>query len=261
MRGSFLFLGTGASAGVPEIGCKCSVCTSSSEKNKRLRPSCLVKIKDKIFLVDVSPDFRYQALKYNIDHIDGLIVTHPHYDHIAGLDDLRIYYLLEKKAIPTLLSDATYKELKKSFHYLFQTMSKERSLSAQLQFQILEKDFGEIIFQGIKIKYLSYFQKETKVTGYKFGDLAYVSDIREYSDEIFENLKETNTLIISALRDIPSPVHFSLEEAVTFAEKVKPKRTYFTHIAHEVDHEKVSKDLPKNIFLAYDGLEIEFFYG
>lgn len=261
MKGKLLFLGSGSSAGIPEIGCDCSVCQSTFQKNKRLRPSCLIKLNNKVLLIDASPDFRYQALKYQIKHIDGLILTHGHYDHTGGIDELRTFNLIEKKAIDCLLSKDTLEELKKSYYYLFQPIYKEGTLFTNLSFFELDKDFGDTKFQGINIGYISYFQKKTKVTGYKIGKLAYISDIKEYPDNIFEFLKDIDVLVLSALRPEPSPVHFNFDEALNFVNKVKPKKTFFTHIAHEVDHEKVSSTLPKNVNLAYDGLEIEFDYG
>lgn len=260
MKGKLLFLGSGASAGIPEIGCDCSVCQSTNEKNKRLRPSCLIKLEKKQLLVDASPDFRYQALKYKINHIDGLLLTHGHYDHTGGIDELRTLNLKEKKAIDCLLSKETLEVLKKSYYYLFLPKSKEGSLFTDLSFFELDKDSGQISFQGINIFYCSYFQKKTKVTGFKIGKLAYISDIKEYPNNIFDFLKDIDILVLSALRPEPSPVHFGLEEALSFVNRAKPKKTFFTHIAHEMDHEKVSLALPPSVKLAYDGLEIEFDY-
>lgn len=260
MKGKLLFLGSGSSAGVPEIGCSCSVCLSSFEKNKRLRPSCLVEVANKILLIDVSPDFRYQALKYNIQHIDGLLLTHAHYDHIGGLDDLRKFTLIEKKPIDCLLSKDTLQEIKKSFHYLFEPPSINSSLSVKMRFSVLESDFGNTLFQALSLGYVSYFQKLTKITGYKIGNLAYISDIKEYDETLFNYLRDIDVLIISALRKKASPVHFGIDDAIAFAKRVNPKQTYFTHIAHEVDHEKTSAILPPKIFLAYDGLQLEFNY-
>ncbi len=261
MRAKFLFLGTGASSGVPVLGCKCSVCLSKDKKNKRLRSSALIQISKKIFLLDVSPDFREQGLKNKIYHIDGLLLTHAHYDHIGGLDDLRSFNFIEDKPIPCLLSRETFEELKKGYHYIFKPQTETDTLSTRLKFSILEKDFGDDFFETIKISYFSFLQKTTRVLGYRIGDLAYVSDIRTYNEDIFSHLKGLSILIVSALRDLPSPSHFSVEEAIDFAKKVGAKKTYFTHLSHEIDHKKVEQSLNKNIFLAYDGLKLEFNYG
>lgn len=259
-EGKFLFLGTGASMGIPVIGCTCKVCTSLVPQNKRLRPSALIEVMGKRFLIDVGPDFREQALKYGISHLEGLLLTHVHFDHIAGIDDLRALYFTHKTKTPCLLSKETLEDLKVRYHYLFKPMAEHTTMSAQIEFVPLDKDFGEVDFRGVKIGYMSYYQGKTKVTGFRVGDFAYVSDIRTYSDEIFHSLKGVHTLVVSALRERPSPVHFTIDEAVEFAQKVGAKKTYFTHIAHELDHLETNKKLPRGIELGYDGLQLSFQY-
>lgn len=260
MEGSLLFLGTGGSAGVPMITCKCPVCTSTSPLNKRYRPSCLLKVGKKQFVIDVGPDYRDQALHYGIEMLDGALLTHTHYDHIGGLDELRVFFFRHHLRLPILASIDTYEELRTRFHYLFQTKQSDGTLSSQLDFQILEEDFGKVTFQGLKIHYVSYFQANMKVTGYRIGNLAYISDIREYSSRVIEELKGIDVLILSALRYTASEVHFSIDEAIEFFKKVGAKRCYLTHISHELDHEETNAKLPKEIRLAHDGLEIPFVY-
>lgn len=258
MRAKFLFLGTGGSMGIPIVSCKCSVCSSPSQFNKRLRPSALLTVEDKNFIIDVGPDFRAQALHYKIDKLDGVLLTHTHYDHIGGMDDLRVFYFLHKKRLPTLLSQETYEELKLRFHYFFQTKTTHTSPRAQLDIQVLEGDFGETQFEGLTIKYVSYYQKEMKVTGFIFGGLAYISDISRYDPELITRLQGIDILILSALRYTRSEVHFSVQEAVDFSRSVKAKRTFLTHIAHDLEHDETSSKLPEGISLAHDGLEISF---
>jgi phosphoribosyl 1,2-cyclic phosphate phosphodiesterase len=255
--GRFLFLGTGASAGIPVIGCKCSVCLSSLPQNQRLRPSGLLKIGDLSLLIDVGPDFRQQALKYGIDSLDGLILTHTHYDHIAGIDELRIYYLLSQKKLPCLLSQESLNDLKKRYDYLFQPIAEGAPLSAQLTYTTLERDRGEVEFLGLKLSYVSYFQGGAKVTGFRIGDFAYISDIRDYDPSIFSGLEGVQTLVISALREEPTVNHFSLEEAVAFARTLGAKTTRITHISHALDHAIINRKLPSSIQLGYDGLEMD----
>lgn len=261
MKAKLLFLGTGASTGIPMIGCRCSVCRSSFKKNKRLRPSVLFKIAKKNLLIDVAPDFREMALKYRIEGLDGLLLTHVHYDHIGGLDDLRSFYLTDRKPIHCLLAQNSFQEMKSRYEYLFEKREHKTSLSVELKFKVLKKAFGKVNFEGIEIAYFSYFQKKMKVTGYRFGDVAYVTDISEYDQELLEALKGVRVLIVSALRETPSPVHFNFKKAIAFAKKIKAKKVYFTHIAHEVDHVQTSKLLPPHMQLAFDGLEIEFDYA
>lgn len=260
MQATFLFLGTGGSAGVPIIGCKCAVCQSSSQFNKRARPSALLKIGKKQFLIDAGPDFRMQALHYGIDQLTGVLITHTHYDHIGGIDDLRVFYFMQHQLMPILASIETYDELRHRFHYLFKTQQADGTLQSQFDFHILENDFGNVHFQGIKVHTVSYSQANMKVTGYRFGNLAYISDIRHYEQQVVDHLQGVETLIISALRYTPTEVHFSIDEAIEFSKNVGAKRTFLTHIAHDLDHDETNQKLPANIRLAHDGLEIPFNY-
>ncbi len=256
-KGQFIFLGTAASAGVPVIGCQCPVCHSSHSQNIRLRPSGVIRVGRKRFLIDVGPDFRQQALQHGLDDLDALLLTHTHYDHIAGIDELRVYYLKDQKRIPCFLSQESLSDLKKRYDYLFQKISGP-TLSAQLDFFPFEKDHGMIDVEGLPVQYMSYFQAGTKVSGFRLGDFAYISDIREYDESLFIHLKGVSKLVLSALRDTPSPLHFSLDEAVAFVGRVKPEKTLLTHISHALDHEKTNRRLPPSIQLAFDGDEMEF---
>ncbi len=244
--------------GVPAIGCSCEVCTSTLPQNRRLRSSGLLKVGGKTLLIDVGPDFREQALNYKIDHLDGVLITHSHFDHVGGLDDLRVYYFIQKCALPCLLSQETLDDLKLRYHYMMRPLEKGKSISAQIDFQILETDFGHREFQGVPIQYMSYFQTTTKVTGFRVGDFAYVSDIREYTDELLPSLSGLKVLVLSALRHVPTLMHFSLEEAIAFARLVGSEKTYLTHIAHDLEYNTTNAQLPPDVRLSYDGMEIFF---
>lgn len=254
MDGRFLFLGTGGSLGIPVIGCTCSVCTSASPFNQRGRSSALIQIGDKRLLIDAGPDFRVQALKHRINRLNGLILTHTHFDHIGGFDDLRVFYFLQKAPLPCLLSRETFQELQLRYHYLIDP----QGVSSLFRFRVLEEDFGTVEFEGVRLSYLSYFQAGMKVMGVRVGNLAYVSDIRDYSPQVFEALDGVEILILSALRHEPSHVHFSIEEAIAFSRKVKAKQTWLTHIAHELDYAETKTLLPSDVQMSYDGLEIPF---
>jgi phosphoribosyl 1,2-cyclic phosphate phosphodiesterase len=256
--GELIFLGTGASAGVPLIGCHCSVCLSSSSFNKRLRPSVLIKVSGKTVVIDVGPDFRTQALLHRIDKLDGVLLTHSHYDHVGGIDDLRAFYFTQHNKLPCLLSQETFDELKIRCHYLMQPLKDGHTICAQLDFKVLEKDFGNVLFGGLHWQYMSYFQAKMKVTGFRLGNMAYVSDIREYTDELLHALKGVEVLILSALRDQPSHMHLSTAEAIDFAQKIGAKKTWLTHVSHEMDYEETNQKLPQNVRLSYDGLKIPF---
>jgi phosphoribosyl 1,2-cyclic phosphate phosphodiesterase len=256
MQGNFVFLGTGSSTGVPMITCSCEVCGSSSPYNKRLRSSALVQIKGKNFLIDAGPDFRAQALGLPITHLTAVLLTHSHADHIAGMDDLRPYYFLEKKKIPCLLSKETMDEVKCRYHYLLQEPGPGKSFSAQIDFQLLPDDFGHVVLEGLSIEYFSFFQMGMKVTGFRFGNLAYVSDIRDYTDQVIDALQGIDTLILSALRSAPTTMHFSVEEAVAFSRRTSAKMTYLTHAGHELEYAATNALLPHDIRVGYDGLQL-----
>ncbi|NGX45721.1 MAG: Phosphoribosyl 1,2-cyclic phosphodiesterase [Chlamydiae bacterium] len=257
MKGKFLFLGSGGSLGIPIVTCTCAVCKSSSPFNKRLRPSGLLTIGEKSFLIDVGPDFRDQALRYGIKHLDGILLTHTHYDHVGGLDEVRVFYFLQKQRIPILSSKETFEEVEHRYHYLFRAPPGSPNRCPQFEFELLKEDFGQITFVGEKFDTVSYFQAGMKVTGYRIGNFAYISDIRHYDDLVVERLQGVEILVVSALRESPSEVHFSLEEAAAFSHKVGARTTFLTHITHDLDHDETNAKLPKGIALAHDGLEIE----
>ncbi len=258
MNGSFLFLGTGGSAGIPAIGCKCAVCRSANSRNHRLRPAGLIRAEGKSLLIDAGPDLRQQALKYGIDNPDGLLLTHTHFDHIAGIDELRVFYVRTKKAFPCLLSQDSYEELKKRYYYLFEPKKPHTALSAQFEFQILKDDMGMVEFCGIPIGYCSFFQGDMRVTGFRVGDFAYISDIRKYDASIFSFLKGVRTMVLSALMPERSQFHLSFDEAVQFAKEAGVRHTWLTHLNHAVEHEAGNALLPSDVRLGYDGLELEF---
>jgi phosphoribosyl 1,2-cyclic phosphate phosphodiesterase len=256
MEGSFLFLGTGASSGIPIIGCDCQVCGSGSPHNKRTRSAGLIQIAGKNYLIDAGPDFRMQALKCGLKRLAGVMLTHAHSDHIAGMDDLRAFYFLNKQRLPCVLSQETFNEVKNRYHYMLGPRVEGKSLSAQIDFQILPDDFGTFELADTPFTYFSYYQTDIKVTGFRIGNFAYVSDIREYTDRIFDSLSGIDILVLSALRQSPSKMHFSLDEAIAFSQRTSAKKTYLTHIAHDLEHDATNALLPPNVRMGYDGLEI-----
>lgn len=255
---SFVFLGTGASMGVPVIGCSCKVCLSDLPHNKRLRSSGLLNIFGKTILIDAGPDFRAQALREGLVHLDGFLITHTHFDHTAGIDDLRIFYLVDKKELPCLLSKASLDDIRQRYAYLFRKQLPQNNVTARFLFQPLEEERGNTSFLGIPMTYLSYTQGGMLVTGFRFGSFAYISDIKQYSETIFDDLKGVKYLVLSALRMGQSQVHFNIDEAVAFSRQVGAKKTWLTHLAHELDFDETNAYLPLDIRLAFDGLRIEF---
>lgn len=255
-----LILGSGGSMGIPVVGCSCAVCHSTSAHNVRLRPSVVIKVGGHVILVDCGPDFRLQALRYGITHLDGVILTHAHHDHTAGIDELRIFTLRSGHPLPCLLSYETLEELKIRFYYIFNEHCGPDGVKLTTNFALhsLDQDSGETTFLGLKVGYMTYRQGGMQVSGLRFGDLAYLTDIKDYGPEIFDALKGVKTLILSALRHTPSHLHFTVDDAISFAEKVGAEQTWLTHIAHELDHERTNAYLPKSMRLSYDGLELHF---
>lgn len=256
-EGKLLFLGTGGSMGIPVMGCSCSVCTSTSPFNKRLRPSALVKIDGKTILIDTGPDLRQQALRYDIKNIDGAIITHCHNDHTAGFDEIRAFYMRHGNALPLLASGYTANDLMRRYAYIFEDAHVHK-LVPKFEFQILKSDRGMVEFLGLNLGYSSFLQAGIPVNGFRFGNLGFISDIREYPETIFKDFEGIEKLVLSSLRFEPSPLHFNIDEAVAFSRKIGAKQTWLTHIAHEMEHKKASAQLPEGITLAYDGLEISF---
>lgn len=252
------FLGTGGSMGIPVVGCSCSVCRSSHSKNYRLRPSALLKVGKQNILIDAGPDFRYQALRWGVDRLDGVIFTHAHHDHTAAVDELRVYTLRSASFLPCLLSKKTLFDLKRRFYYIFEEAKGLPKLTTHFAPICLPSLSGEVDFLGLKIRYVSYEQAGMQVNGFRFGNLAYLTDIKRYDETIFQMLDGVEHLIVGALRYTDSEQHFSVDQAIAFAKKSGAEKTWLTHIAHELDHDRVNAYLPLNMRMSYDGLELHF---
>lgn len=244
--------------GVPVVGCHCAVCISSNSLNHRLRPSVAIKFDDHTMLIDSSPDFRTQALRAGINQVDSVIYTHAHHDHTAGIDDLRIFTLRSNAKMPCLLSPPTLKDLERRFYYIFQDPLGQPKLSTNLEISLFPSSTGNVSFAGLNVRYFTYKQCGMHVNGLRFGDLAFLTDLKEFDDSIFLFLKGVKTLVVSALRFTPSYFHLTVDEAVEFAKRSGAEKVWLTHIAHELDHDRTNAYLPAHIRLSYDGLEFEF---
>lgn len=253
--GKVIVLGSGSSMGVPVAACDCRICCSGSPFNKRLRPSILIIAGGKTLLVDCGPDFRRQALAHNLQKVDGLLLTHTHFDHIAGIDDLRIYCIRKKEPIDCLLSKESLEDLEKRYYYM---MHKDDATVARFRFVTLPQEKGSIEFQCVPIQYFTYSQPDMPVTGFRVGSFAYVTDIKQFSEEIFTALKGVDTLILGCHRLTESRMHFNLDQAVEFCQRLKPKRCYLTHMGHEIDYYSLRQHLPPYIEPAFDGLQFSF---
>lgn len=247
-----LFLGTGTSTGIPQIGCECEVCKSSNPKDKRLRTSVLISDEDKNILIDCGPDFRQQMLNYNIKHIDAVLLTHHHYDHISGLDELRSFTYTQP--MPIYMEQNVADSIKRMYPYCF---SKNRYPGvANIDIKIIDNTPFEIFGRDIiPIRLMHY---NLPILGYRCGNVAYITDMLTISDEEVEKLKSLDVLIINALRKNKHISHQTLQDALNIVERVSPKKTYLIHMSHQMGlHDEVSKQLPENVYFAYDGLQID----
>jgi len=247
------FLGTGTSQGIPIIGSKHPVCLSENFKDKRLRVSVLVEWDEYSFVVDCGPDFRQQMLNSQCDKIDGIIFTHEHADHTMGLDDIRPFFFRQGD-IPLYAHKRVFESLEKRFDYIFETENKYPGAPGVTKNEITNKPF---LAGNLEVMPINGFHNKLQVFGFRFKDFAYLTDMKTISNEEIEKLNNLDTLVVNALRIDPHISHFNLEEALKFIEKVNPKRAYLTHISHMLGfHEEVQQNLPDNVYLAYDNLQI-----
>lgn len=247
------FLGTGTSQGIPMIASKDPVCLSKDVKDKRLRSSVLISWNDVTYTIDCGPDFRQQMLRENVPIVNGVFFTHEHSDHTAGIDDLRPYcYKIGE--MPIYLNARTLTSLEKRFEYIFSTENRYPGAPSVCS-NIVDKD--SFYVDDLQVTPIEVMHGNLPVTGYRIQDFAYLTDVKSIEKSEKEKLKNLDVLVVNALRIEEHPTHFSLQEALDFVEELQPKRAYFTHISHKLGfHEQVSKDLPENVFLAFDGLKI-----
>ncbi|GLB51885.1 MBL fold metallo-hydrolase [Neptunitalea chrysea] len=247
------FLGTGTSQGIPIIGSKHPVCLSTDSRDKRLRVSVLIEWDDYTYVIDCGPDFRMQMLTNNISKIDGILFTHEHADHTAGLDDIRPFFFRQGD-IPIYAHQRVLEQLKVRFAYIFATEDRYPGAPAVKEFEVKNEAFK---LGNTYVTPINVYHNRLQVFGFRFFDFAYLTDVKTIEEEEMQKLQGLKVLVVNALRIKSHHSHFNLEEALEFVAKVKPEKTYFTHISHLLGfHEEVEKSLPDNVFLAYDNLKI-----
>lgn len=247
------FLGTGTSQGIPVIGSNHPVCLSSDPKDKRLRVSALVEWNDYTYVIDCGPDFRQQMLTNNVSKIDGILFTHEHSDHVAGLDDIRPFFF-NQGDIPIYAHQRVLDTLRNRFEYVFVTEDKYPGAPGVKEIVIENKPFK---LGNMEIVPINTFHNRVQVFGFRLNQFAYLTDVKTIEDSEIDKLKGVKVLVVNALREKPHHSHFNLEEAIAFIQKVKPQKAYLTHISHYMGfHEEVQQRLPDNIYLAYDNLQI-----
>jgi phosphoribosyl 1,2-cyclic phosphate phosphodiesterase len=250
-----ILVGTGTSQGVPIIGCKCETCLSKNPKDKRLRVSAYIETEDSKILIDTSIDFRQQMLKYNITDLDAVLFTHHHVDHILGMDDLRQINQRLDKFIDIYGTKLTMDEIKTTFRYALNKLLISYKAVPLVHFHAKANKSFKI--HNTKIIPVEVYHGYLKIYGYRINNFAYITDASDIKPKELEKLKNLDVLVINALRKRPHPTHFNLEQAVEIAKMLKPRKTYLTHITHDLNHAKTNKILPKNIRLAFDGLKFE----
>lgn len=245
-----LFLGSGTSYGVPMIGCKCAVCTSENPRNKRTRASVLFTLGERNILVDTSIDLRAQLLAADVGRVDAVLYTHAHADHLHGLDDLRA--LGRKAAVPLYADARTADIIRTSFSYVFADGDNPSEIP-RVKLHVVNGPFD---LYGEHVWPIELLHGKLPVLGYRIHDVAYLTDCSAIPDASLRMLGNLDVLVLDAVRFRPHPTHFSLEEALEVVDILKPKRAFFTHVCHDIEHETVNAMLPEHVRLAYDGLRV-----
>ena len=249
------FLGTGTSSGVPMVACDCGVCKSNDEKDQRLRSSILVQSSKTSFVVDTTPDFRYQMLREQVKKLDAVLYTHPHKDHIAGLDDVKAFTFVSGNAMEIFANELTQEALKREFYYIFT----DKKYPGIPQVNINTIDLTPFSIGDIPVIPILVWHLNMPVLGFRFGDFTYITDANRMEETEKEKIKGSKTLVINALRHKKHLSHFTLDEAINLVQELNVPQAYFTHISHQLGkHQQINSELPNGVELAYDGMRLRF---
>ncbi len=261
MPSTLTFLGTGTSMGVPTLGCTCAVCTDAylpGSPNRRTRPSIMLSYEGHNVLIDTGQDFHAQAVRERILSVDAVLYTHGHADHILGMDDLRPLSFKNPAGLPLYADDATAAVIERVFEYTFRKVDRYAT-AARVTMNRLSTDPGtSVSLFGVDFLRVPVTHGRTTIAGYRFGSVAYLTDTSDIPNASLPLLQNLDILILDALRKEPHPSHLHLEKSVELVRKIAPKRAYFTHISHDLDHNLTNAELPANMRLAHDGLKLDF---
>ncbi len=248
------FLGTGTSQGIPIIACDCEVCRSADEKDHRLRSSVMIEDEGTTIVIDTGPDFRYQMLREGVKKLDAVVFTHAHRDHTAGLDDIRAFNYIQKKDMDIYVDQNTLDTLKSQFDYIFAPSPYPGIPKINIH-MIEDRPFR---VQNMELTPIEVKHYKLPVLGFRIKGFTYITDANYISEQEMEKIYGSEVLVLNALRKSTHISHFNLEEAIDLVNRVKPRQAYFTHISHQLGkHRDISPELPENVFLAYDRLQIE----
>lgn len=253
-----ILLGTGTSHGVPVIGCHCPVCESTDPHNNRTRTGVAVRSPGGIFLIDTSPELRIQLLREKIELAEAVIYTHSHADHLFGLDDLRLFGYRLDRAIPLYCEEIVEKQIRAAFSYAFDTNLSDLHHGAVPLLELHRIGLEPFEVLGQHVQPIRLMHGRLPVLGFRFADVAFCTDVSLIPDESWPLLEGLDTLVIDALRDEPHATHFGIPQALEAVERLKPKRTYLTHVSHHLDYQSTNARLPAGVELSYDGLRIPY---
>jgi phosphoribosyl 1,2-cyclic phosphate phosphodiesterase len=263
MEATLTFLGSGTSMGVPTLGCDCGVCTSAvlsqgDPRNRRTRPSIRLAYNDHTIVIDTGPDFHAQSIREKIHRLDAVLYTHGHADHVMGFDDLRPLSFHANGNLPIYADDETATAIERIFDYTFRKEDRYPT-SARVEIHRIDPTPGAgFELFGACFRRIPVTHGRQQITGYRFGSAAYLTDMSDIPEQSVPLLEDLDVLILDALRHKPHPSHSHLEKSVALVEQLKPRRAFFTHISHDLDHAATEAILPPHIRLAYDGLQIDF---
>ncbi len=246
-------LGTGTSMGVPMIGCDCDVCLSTNPRNKRTRTGVAVTTPQGNFLIDTSPELRIQLTRERIGMIEAVVYTHGHADHLLGVDDLRIFGYLRQAPVTLYCEPNVEQQIRQMFPYAFDSHGSQHS-RPDLTFETIGTE--SFTLSGLQLHPIRLMHGNLPVLGFRINDVAFCTDCNAIPEESWPLLEDLDVLVIDALRDGPHATHFSIREAIEVAERVKPRRTYFTHVSHQLEYDSTNRRLPQGIELSYDGLKL-----
>ena len=252
------FLGTGTSFGIPQIGCPCAVCHSTDPRDRRTRSAAVIEADGRRLLIDTPPELRLQLLAAGIDQIDGVLFTHEHADHINGIDDLRIFTAPNRVPLAVYGPAETLERLQTSFNYIFDATIQPYAGTSKPELVPRPLEPGRAVsIGGIEVLPLAFDHGHVRVFGYRFGPVAYITDVKRVPDAARRALRGVDVLALNALWRRPHPTHLSIDEAVEAAQAIGARRTYLTHLTHETGHAELAASLPAGIEPAYDGLIVE----